>query len=290
MNRFATLNQPVEVRGVGLHSGQQITARLCPTDREGVTFTRRDLPGEPGVAARFENVTTTQHATTLVDGEASVSTIEHLLAALWARGITHCRVELDGSEVPILDGSAAPWLEILERAGRRYFVEERPILELQFPVWWEGGGANVLGLPPDENLSSTKDFRLSVATNFDHPHAGVQQFDGFVDETQFARELAPARTFTLESWLEPLRAAGLIRGGSVENAVVIGNDGPSSAPRMEHEQARHKALDAVGDLALLWGSARFRGHIIAVRAGHGAHRAWMEKCRRQDALRVVNLS
>ncbi|NEN39744.1 UDP-3-O-acyl-N-acetylglucosamine deacetylase, partial [Escherichia coli] len=105
----------------------------------------------------------------------------------------------------------------------------------------------------------------------------------------FAAQIADARTFTLQSWLEPLRAAGLIRGGSLDNAILIGEQGWSSPPRGENELARHKALDVVGDLALLFGSANFRGHIIATRAGHGAHRAWMQACRESNALRTVNV-
>jgi UDP-3-O-[3-hydroxymyristoyl] N-acetylglucosamine deacetylase len=282
MTFFRTLARSVEVNGVGLHSGTEIRLRLCPDERPGWRFARLDLPGQPEVQATLENVSSTQHATVLRSGAASVSTTEHLLATLWALDITHARIELDGPEVPILDGSATPWIEAIAQAGTSQIEGERPIFALDSPVWWQGSGASVIGLP-------SEGFKLCVAVNFDHPHAGPQLIDLSVNEATFSRELAPSRTFTLESWIEPLRAAGLIQGGSLQNAVLVTENGLSSAPRLENEMARHKALDCVGDLALLFGATggRFQGQIIATRAGHGPHRQWMELCRNQGALRRV---
>ena len=280
MKRFATLARPAEVTGIGLHTGQKVRVVLQPTQRAGLRFARVDLPDAPVVAANWRHIASTTHATTLRDGAAAAMTTEHLLAALWASGITHCRIEIDAPEVPILDGSAQGWCEAICSAGARELEGVRPCLELRQPVWIAQGEAQVLGVPAPE-------FRLSVAVDFDAPHAGAQLFDGIITPAHFARQLASARTFTLESWLEPLRGAGLIRGGSLDNAIVIGHGGWSSPPRMDDELARHKALDVVGDLALLFKSADFCGHIIATRAGHGAHRAWMEACRDSNALRVV---
>ena len=281
MNFHATLARPLEVSGVGLHTGATVRATLRPSEREGLFFARVDLPGAPEVAADWRCVAQTTHATTLRDGAASAMTVEHLLASLWAAGITHCRIELDAPEVPILDGSAQAWSAAIKDAGTRALPTPRATLQLREPVWIEEGRACVLGVP-------APDFRLSVAVDFEVPHAGAQTFDALVTASTFATQIAPARTFTLESWLEPLRAAGLIRGGSLDCAVLIGDDGPSSPPRFDNELARHKALDVVGDLALLFGSAAFAGHIIATRAGHGAHRLWMRKCREQNALRPLH--
>lgn len=282
---FATLKRPVEVSGVGLHCGREITLRICPDERVGWHFRRLDLPDAPEVPARLEHVVATQHATVLQQGNARVSTTEHLLATLWSSGITHARIELDGEEVPILDGSARGWVELLEAAGREKVAGERPVWALIESVWHEGGGASVLGLP---HLASDPAFRLSVAVDFGAAHAGAQVVDLSVDKGSFARELAPARTFTLLEWLEPLRRAGLIRGGSLENAILIDDSGPSSPWRFSNELARHKALDAVGDLALLMGDGgAFCGHLIATRAGHGAHCAWMERCRNQGVLKRI---
>jgi UDP-3-O-[3-hydroxymyristoyl] N-acetylglucosamine deacetylase len=279
---FQTLRQEVTVSGVGLHSGQNVTLRLLPDSRPGWRFVRRDLSGAPEIGADLENVAATQHATVLQNGAATVSTTEHLLAALWAMGVSHASIELDGPEVPILDGSAQGWVEAIETVGLRPLPGARPVFGLTQPIWWEGGGASVLGLPHPE-------FRLSVAVDFNHLHAGAQTIDLTVDGANFAQELAAARTFTLESWLEPLRTAGLIRGGSLDNAILVSESGLSSPPRFSNEMVRHKALDAIGDLALLFGGngGVFQGHLIAVRAGHGPHRAWMESCRNQGALQPV---
>ncbi len=279
MNRFATLTRAVEVHGIGLHSGQPVRAVLCPTETAGLRFARVDLPDAPIVRADWSHVTSTTHATTLEDGQACAVTTEHLLAALWASGITHCRIELNAPEVPILDGSARGWCRAIADAGTRELAGERPTLELREPVWIQQGEAHVLGVPAPE-------FRVTVAVNFDAPHALMQLFDGVITPVNFAREIADARTFTLQSWLAPLQNAGLIKGGSLDNAIVIDDKGWSSPPRFDNELARHKALDVVGDLALLFGISNFRGHIIATRAGHGAHRLWMEACRNQNALRV----
>ena len=281
MNRFATLSRSVEINGVGLHSGQSVRVMLQPSEQSGIYFARVDLPDAPGVAANWQSVTSTTHATTLECGAARVTTTEHLLAALWASGITHCRIELNASEVPILDGSAQLWCAAIEQAGVRSLDETRPMLELRAPVWIEQGQTSVLGVP-------APNFRVSVAVDFGVPHAGAQVFDGIITPATFATQIASARTFTLREWLAPLQNAGLIRGGSLDNAILIDEHGWSSPPRMENELARHKALDVVGDLALLFGSADFRGHIIATRAGHGAHQKWMEACRESDALQLAS--
>ncbi|HEX9996664.1 MAG TPA: UDP-3-O-acyl-N-acetylglucosamine deacetylase [Abditibacterium sp.] len=282
MRQFHTLNRTVEMSGIGLHCGQEISLSIVPDERPGWRFARRDLPGSPEIVATLENVVATQHATVLRHDSASVSTTEHLLAALWTQEITHARIEINGPEVPILDGSAQPWVEAIEHAGTQKVDGERPVWKLQNSVWWESGNTGVLGVP-------NEGFRLSVTSNFDHQHAGPQIVDLEVTARNFARELAPARTFTLENWLAPLREAGLIRGGSLENAILVSDSGLSTALRFPNEMARHKALDCVGDLALLFGGdgGSFEGHIIATRAGHGAHRAWMEMCRNLGVLQRV---
>lgn len=278
LREFGTVRRAFGVTGVGLHSGREVTLRICPDERVGWHFRRLDLPGTPEVRADLENVVATQHATVLERGAARVSTTEHLLAALWCAGITHARLELNGPEVPILDGSAQKWVELLASAEREIITGERPVWGLNQTVWHEGGGASVIGVPHEA-------LRLSVAVDFGVANAGAQTVDLAVSAASFARDLAPARTFTLSAWLEPLRAAGLIRGGSLENAILIDEDGPSSPWRFPNELARHKALDALGDIALLFGKGgAFCGHVVALRAGHGAHRAWMESCRNQSAL------
>ena len=275
-----TLQEITRLSGIGLHSGERVNACLMPSNRPGILFARADLPGEPTVPADWRHVARTVHATTLEYEGASVSTTEHLLAALWSLGVTGCVVELDGPEVPILDGSAAPWVELIQNAGITPLpnADLRPIYGLKAPVWIGQGEMTVIGLPCDE-------LRLTCAVEFAVP-GSRQVCDLVVTPQTFAEELAPARTFTLESWLEPLRAQGLIRGGSLENALVLNEDGPSAPFRFADELARHKALDVLGDFALLFApdGGLLQAHIIAQRAGHGPHRAWMEAALDQGAL------
>lgn len=278
-----TLKKPLEMRGVGLHSGQEIVARLLPRDRVGIVFRRVDLPHWPQVEADWRCVSQTLHATTLKNGEAEVSTPEHLLAALWMSGVTSCVVELDGPEVPILDGSSAPWCDLLRDQVIDTTSSTRctpiPLLGLRHAVYFESGGASVLALPHHE-------LRVSVAVEFGRAYLEEQLFDRVIDREIFWRELAPARTFALEEWIAPLRAQGLIRGASLDSAILLGDDAPSSELRFATELARHKALDLLGDLALLFAlrGAFFHAHLIAIRAGHAAHLGWMKKCDAENAL------
>lgn len=279
-----TLQREIQIQGVGLHSGERVTLRLCPAKQVGIVFVRVDLPGQPLIPADVANVTTTTHATTLVLAQASVATTEHLLASLWAMGVTACRIELDSPEVPILDGSAAPWVRLLNEAGTKEMPDAapRPVYRLREAVWIGEGDVAMLGVPHPS-------FRLTCAVEYAVPCGGRQTCDFEITPQSFAGELAPARTFTLENWLEPLRAQGLIRGGSTDNAIVLGQSGPSSEFRFANELARHKAMDVIGDLALLFGNngGVLQAHLIALRAGHGIHRAWMDECLRSGALECL---
>lgn len=279
----STLQAVTHLSGIGLHSGAMVTARLVPSERPGLIFKRADLPDAPAIPADWRHVTRTVHATTLHYEGADVSTTEHLLAALWALDVTACVIELSGPEVPILDGSAAPWVELIQQVGIVPLPQAgpRPIYRLTAPVWVGQGEISVCGVPHNE-------FRLTCAVEYAVKDSR-QICDLVVTPQTFARELAPARTFTLESWLEPLRSQGLIRGGSLDNAVVLSESGPSSPFRFDDELARHKALDVLGDLALLFAAdgGLLQAHIIAQRAGHGPHRAWMEAALRQGALQLL---
>jgi UDP-3-O-[3-hydroxymyristoyl] N-acetylglucosamine deacetylase len=276
-----TLAAEVAVEGVGLHTGAPVRVLLRPRAEPGILFARSDLPGAPLIAAAPRSIARTVHATTLEENGVSLSTTEHLLAALWALGVTNCRVEVDGPEIPILDGSAAPWCRAVRRAGLEPSPEysARPLYALREPVWVEDGASSMLGLPHPA-------LRLSVAVDFGLPYAGRQVVDCVVTAESFEAELAAARTFTRAEWLEPLRAQGLIRGGSLDNAIVLEQAGPSSPWRINNELARHKALDVVGDLALLFAAdgGVLCAHLIAVKAGHPLHQRWMEQCLKQDAL------
>lgn len=267
---FRTLTRVCEVSGIGLHSGETVRARLRPRSATGIVFRRADLPGAPVLAAAAHCIASTHHATTLIENGVRIGTPEHLLAALWMLGVTHCEVELNGEEVPILDGSAQPWCELL-RDHLQELDGARPEYSLREPVAIYAREGAVIALPHPT-------LRITIDVEYGVPYLVPQLFGGEVTLPFFERELAPARTFTLQSWIEPLRAAGLIKGGSPANALGLLPDAPTSPLRFPEEPARHKAVDLLGDVALLFApdGGVLRAHLIAVRAGHELHRLWMQ--------------
>ncbi len=271
MKPFQTLKNPASIEGIGLHSGREVALTILPQQECGLTFIRTDLPGQPLVPACRKYIGNTVHATVLEKDGVRVSTPEHLLAALWSYGITHARIEINGPEIPILDGSARQWCELIERAGVEPLAGTRPEYTLLEPVAVYEGNACVLVFP-------YSGLRVTADVDYDVEYLPPQVASCIVTPQNFREQLAPARTFTLEKWIEPLRAQGLIQGGSLDNALVLAEDAPLSPLRFENELARHKALDAIGDLSLLFGKngGVLNAHIIAVRAGHELHRQWME--------------
>ena len=278
-----TLARDVSIEGVGLHSGRQARVTLRPRQVAGWELARVDLPGSPIIPLAPGSVSRTQHATVLQapgePGAASVSTVEHLLAALWARGIGACRIEVDGGEVPILDGSALGWCRALDEAGQAELPLARPLFALREPVVVFQGESCVLGLPHPV-------LRASASVGFATLWDSKQSADCDVSPEEFTSLIAPARTFTLESWVEPLQRAGLIKGGSPSNAIILDDDGPSSPWRLPEELARHKILDLLGDVALLFAAngGALRAHLIAIKAGHEMHRLWAREAGRRHAL------
>lgn len=260
-----TLAHPVELEGEGLHTGRRARLRLLPAPADsGRVFARTDLGGAE-VPVSIEHLATRGYATRLVKGEASVETPEHLLAAVVAVGIDNLRLELDGPEVPIFDGSSEPFVSVLREVGleeqealRRYLTVARPLQV--------GEDGKRIEVHPCTEL------RLTYAIDFEHPQLGYQELTCSVFRpVEFALKLAPARTFVMEREVEALRNAGLARGGSLENTVVVGEKGVlGDAPlRFPDEFVRHKMLDLLGDLALL--GLPLRAHVMAYRAGHHLH-------------------
>lgn len=276
---FCTLRKAVEIAGIGLHTGSPVTARLLPREKAGIIFVRTDMPGTQEVPAAARCIASTHHATTLAHNGATIGTPEHLLAALCGLGISNCRIELNAPEVPILDGSAKQWCELIEQAGLRELEGERPEYSLHEPLIIESRGGAVIGLPHPQ-------LRVTVDVDFEVPYLLPQVFVGNITPNTFQDEIAPARTFALEAWIEPLRSLGLIQGGSLDNALVLDENGPSTPLRFENELARHKALDLLGDMALLFGEngGVLHAHLIAIRAGHELHRLWMEKALEMNLL------
>ncbi|MEN9206190.1 MAG: UDP-3-O-acyl-N-acetylglucosamine deacetylase [Thermostichales cyanobacterium SZTDM-1c_bins_54] len=259
-----TLHKTVTLAGVGLHSGANITCRLCPAPVDsGIVFCRTDLPGDPQVPARVEAVVPSQLSTCLQWGEARVQTVEHLLAALVGLGISNCRIEVDGPEVPIGDGSALPWVEAIAEAGvmvqegqRACYVIDRPL------AVWEGD-AFVTAMP-------AREWRYTYGVDFPDSPIRQQWYSWRVDPATFAGEIALARTFVRQRDVAALQRAGLIRGGSLENALVCTEKDWLNPPlRIDREPVRHKLIDLLGDLSLLGGEVQ--GHVLAYKAGHRLH-------------------
>jgi UDP-3-O-[3-hydroxymyristoyl] N-acetylglucosamine deacetylase len=226
----------------------------------GVVFRRTDLPGMPTIAARPEHVVDTQNATTIARNGASVRTIEHLMSALAGIGVDNVQVDLMGPEVPILDGSAAPFVDLLRRAGVRRQLAPKTFLKVRQPITVEAGTRS-LRIVPSQRL------KVIYTMCFDHPLLGEQTAAMEVSRERYAREVAASRTYGFQRDLEMLARLGLAKGGSLENALVIGEEGVLNGPlRFPDELVRHKILDLLGDLYLL--GKPLVGTIIAHSAGH----------------------
>lgn len=254
----------MESQGVGLHSGRLVSIRLIPAPANtGIVFVRRDLDGSE-VPARVEWVARQELAMSLRRNGAQVLTVEHLLAALYATGVDNVRVELDGPEIPVFDGSSRMFLHLIDEAGIKNLAAFQSTLVVRKPVRVASprGDRFVLMEPADV-------FELDYSIDFEHPLVGKQRLALDLTEESFRTELSSARTFCFMKDVEAMRARGLALGGTLESAVVIGEDGFLSGPRMKDEFVRHKALDAVGDLALL--GFRLRGRLVAQCAGHALH-------------------
>ena len=277
----STLAGPVELAGIGLHTGARVRVRALPAAAadDGIYFVRCDLGGdERRIRASPDSVVCTRLSTTLGaagDGEATVRTVEHLLAALCGAGVGACRVEVDGPELPLLDGSAAPWLAAIREAGLGPLggtsAAARPSSSRQqprrprAPLHVQDGDAWVVALPAAAA-------HLTYGIDFPHhPPIGRQWFSWSPQlGGPFADEVAPARTFGLFEQLEALRAQGLIRGGSSDSAIVCDAERWLTGPlRFDDEPARHKLLDLVGDLSLL--GALPQAHVVAYKASHRLH-------------------
>ncbi|HJQ10681.1 MAG TPA: UDP-3-O-acyl-N-acetylglucosamine deacetylase [Gemmatimonadaceae bacterium] len=256
-----TLARPAVLEGTGLHLGVPCRVTFQPaTSKQGVVFRRVDCPGQPRIRAHVSEVSGSERRTQLGKGDCAIHTVEHVLAAVSGLGIDDVTIDMDGPEPPILDGSAGPFVEALSGAGVASIDGEPEFLELSEPVRIIDG-ASVYEAYPSERLE------LDVTIEFPHPLIGKQSRRFTVTEESFASELSRARTFGFVHEVDALREKGLIRGASLENAVVLGdNDILSGDLRWSDEFVRHKAMDCVGDLALA--GARVRARIVANKPSH----------------------
>lgn len=275
-----TVLNKVSCSGIGLHSGIpcKLTVRPTAPDR-GIFFVRKDLPKKVKIKAHIDNVVESTLATTLGQDGVKVSTVEHLMAAFAGLGIDNAEVELDGPEVPIMDGSSEPFHRLLKKAGIRIQGKVKKFVIIKRPVTVADGDRQAMLLP-------SNDFKISYTIDFRHPLISNQYYLIQISNGNFEREICPARTFGFLKDYEMLKARGFARGGSLENAVVIDeskviNEG---GLRFSDEFVRHKILDSMGDLWLL--GAQVIGHFIGYKSGHTlnhklihkllAHKDWWE--------------
>jgi UDP-3-O-[3-hydroxymyristoyl] N-acetylglucosamine deacetylase / 3-hydroxyacyl-[acyl-carrier-protein] dehydratase len=263
-SKHRTLQKAVTLTGVGVHTGEESTLTLRPDEKgPGVRFRRVDLPGKPEIPADLDHVSGTELGTTISDGDgASVRTVEHVMAALSAGGVTRVVVDLDGPEPPILDGSFQDYLAAVEDAGSVELDDDVPALRISGPVTLDEqpGSGNYVVTP-------SKEFRISATIEFSHPTIGRQYGSFALGNGGFAVDIAPARTFGFEAEADALRARGLALGSSLDNTVVLNEKGIlNESLRFPDEFLRHKVGDIVGDLALL--GRRLDAHVIAERPSH----------------------
>jgi UDP-3-O-[3-hydroxymyristoyl] N-acetylglucosamine deacetylase len=269
--RQHTIAAEITQIGVGLHSGVNTQVRILPAETgSGRYFVRVDLPDSPIIPAQVAAVSHTVLSTQLGKGEADVRTVEHLLAALSGMGVDNVRIEIDGPEVPLLDGSASVWTANIAQVGLvSQPVNKQVPLAVTEPIWVCQGDAFVCALPASET-------RFSYGIDFDLPAIGNQWYSWSLTTelekacASFAAEIAPARTFGLLHQIEHLQKTGLIKGGTLDNALVCGPEGWLNPPlRFANEPVRHKILDLVGDLSLL--GTFPRAHFLAYKASHNLH-------------------
>jgi UDP-3-O-[3-hydroxymyristoyl] N-acetylglucosamine deacetylase len=274
-----TIQRPVAASGVGLHSG--VAVRICIRPAKagaGIVFVRTDLDNFT-IPASWRHVARVSYATSLMRQGVWIWTTEHLLSVFYSMGIDNALVEIDNLEVPILDGSGQPFVRLIREAGIRQLRTRRRYLRIRRPIVVEDGGKRISILPADC-------FRLTCDTDYPAP-VGRQSLELEVTPERYASEIAFARTFGWENDLDQMRNMGLIRGASLENAVCFTRDGALNPEglRAADECCRHKALDLIGDLALL--GRPLLGHVIAERAGHAMHAALVARIMSDASLYEV---
>jgi UDP-3-O-[3-hydroxymyristoyl] N-acetylglucosamine deacetylase len=264
-----TLRQEVTFGGIGLHTGRNAVVRLRPAPRDsGIVFHRTDRMAV--IRSHVGAVTDTAFATTLGNSGVKIRTVEHILAALAGIGIDNLIIEVDGPEIPILDGSSTELISVILRAGIAKQGKKRPYLRIKRPLAFEDGHSKIVAFPYNG-------CRITYGISFNHHGIGEQKISLDISEESFAREIAPARTFGFLKDIEYLRTNGLAKGGSLENAIILGENGilNSTGLRFPDEFVRHKVLDSIGDFSLL--GFPIYGHIVASKSGHSSNVKFLKK-------------
>lgn len=278
-----TVAKAASLSGSSLHTGEKVTLKLHPAPVDhGLKFRRKDLQDEPTISALIDNLKTVERATTIGEGSVRVHTVEHVVSALAAMGVDNAVVEMDANEPPIGDGSAVPYVELIKQAGVMPQEVPRRIFEVRVPIHVETKSGSLLVVLPDEK------FRISC-TQVGPNGRFAQFFSTEITPQIYEREIAAARTFVFYEDVQPLMEKNLIKGGSLENAIVIRGDAVLSKEplRFPDEFVRHKILDLIGDLALF--GQRIRGHVVAVKPGHGPNAELARALQREHAKTMPTL-
>jgi len=278
-----TIAEKISCTGIGLHSGEPVQLTLSPARAgSGIVFVRTDLPQAVEIPARPSSVTSTQYATTLGRGAATVGTVEHLLAAVYSLGVDNLRIEVEGPEVPVMDGSSASFVFLLRAAGLFEQPAPRARLRVQRPLEIRDGDRSI-------RIEPARELRISYAIDYMHPAIGRQSLENVrVDGDHFEQEICRARTFGFLHEVQTLWQLGLARGGNLDNTVVLDEERVLNRDgvRFPDEFVRHKVLDLIGDLALL--GMPLEGHVHVERGGHALHQRMLsELLASQRTWRVV---
>jgi UDP-3-O-[3-hydroxymyristoyl] N-acetylglucosamine deacetylase len=276
LSRQCTIARPAATEGIGLHTGVRVHVRLLPAPSgTGIVFNRIDLDGFT-IKATARNVARVSYATSLMRKGVLISTTEHLLSALAACSIDNAIIEIDNLEIPIMDGSALPFLKLIREAGARQQRAAKAWAQIVKPVEIVDGQKRIAIYPSEE-------FKITYRISFNHPLIGEQERAFTMNQAGYERGIAPARTFGFIDEVEMLRQSGLVRGGSLDNAIVLTKTGVMNPEglRFPDEFCRHKILDLVGDLVMF--GRPLIGHIIADRAGHAMHIALVSRLLREKS-------
>lgn len=273
-NNQKTIASPIEYAGLALHSGKEVHIRCLPAEADqGVVFRRTDLVGKPEIKAEPASVVSTKRCTCIGLPETGVEvyTIEHIMSALWSLGIGNIIIEIDNVETPVGDGSALPFVKLLQTAGVKLLNSPRKVWKVKQAIWVKERDMSMVILP-------FEGFKISYTLDYEHPVIGTQFLEFDQDDNSYFNEIAPARTFGFEREREVLHRRGLALGGSADNAVLIGDQTTINPLRFPDEFVRHKILDVIGDMAL---NGFIAGHIIAIRSGHYLHVELAKKIKEQ---------
>lgn len=279
-----TINSKINCNGIGLHSGQKVSMTLLPANCDtGIVFRRTDFPKDKQeIKAHYSNVTGTMLGTVISnEHDAKVSTIEHLMAAIWGCGIDNLYIDIDGPEVPIMDGSSEPFVFLIECAGINTQEQPRKIIEILKKVRVEDGDKFV-------EIEPSQDFSIDLHIDFKHDHIKQQRFDFHTSFTSFKNDISRARTFCFKHEIDKMREMNLAKGGSLDNAIVVDQEGVinDGGLRYNDEFVRHKTLDFIGDIYLA--GHYIQGHFNAFKSGHAMNNKMLrELLEDKSAWRIV---